>query len=51
MNKKLIVVGSGKLTVKIAEYLKNKNLDVYLYEHKISNCSLVKILYPKKIYH
>ncbi|MCC8068322.1 MAG: hypothetical protein LIO71_00925 [Ruminococcus sp.] len=42
MTKKFIVVGSGKLAVKIAEYLKSNNLNVCVYEHKISSYSSVK---------
>lgn len=42
MDKKFVVVGSGKLAVKIAEYLKGNSLDVSVYEHKISDYSSVQ---------
>ena len=47
-SKKYIVIGSGKLTVQIAEYLKSKNLSPVVYEKQIAEASSVRRMCEKK---
>ncbi|MBP3760934.1 MAG: hypothetical protein J6I55_05625 [Ruminococcus sp.] len=47
-NKKYIVIGSGKLTVQIAEYLKSENLSPVVFEKQIAEASSVRRMCEKK---